>query len=64
MVLEIDGYSHNFEEVVVNDRRKEESFQKLGLSVIRFDDREVMNDLPSVLKVIENFILDFEEQKR
>ena len=64
MVIEIDGYSHNFEEAAVNDHCKEDTFQKLGLSILRFDDREVMNDLPSVLKAIENFILDFEERER
>jgi very-short-patch-repair endonuclease len=62
LVIEIDGYSHSFEEVVANDLRKEAEFEKLGLTVIRFDDREVMNELNSVLKAIENYIADFEEK--
>ncbi len=62
LVIEIDGYSHSFEEVVANDLQKESAFEKLGLTVIRFDDREVMNELNSVLKAIENYIADFEEK--
>lgn len=62
LVIEIDGYSHSFEEVVANDLRKEAEFEKLGLTVIRFDDREVMNELNSVLKAIENYIANFEEK--
>ena len=64
LIIEIDGYSHGFEKVVANDTRKEAAFRRLGLSVLRFDDREVMDELYSVLKAIENFILDFEEQKK
>ncbi|HEV7348444.1 endonuclease domain-containing protein [Telluribacter sp.] len=63
LVIEIDGYSHSFEEVATNDLRKEEACQKLGLKVLRFDDREVMNNMNGVLKAIENYIADFEERK-
>jgi very-short-patch-repair endonuclease len=63
LVIEIDGYSHSFGEVAVKDLQKEAAFEELGLTVIRFDDREVMDKLNSVLKAIENYIADFEEKK-
>ena len=62
LVIEIDGYSHSFEEVATKDLLKESAFEKMELTVIRFDDRDVMDSIDSVLKGIENYISDFEEK--
>ncbi|GAA4458843.1 endonuclease domain-containing protein [Nibrella saemangeumensis] len=61
LVIELDGYSHQFAEVAERDMRKEQRLQELGLTVLRFTDYEVLHRTVAVLGVIENFILDFEE---
>ncbi len=60
LVIEVDGYSHNFEQVIDKDEKKEDSLTKLGITVLRFDDDEVMKDMNNVLRVIENYIFEFE----
>ena len=54
LVIELDGYTHNFEEVVQRDMTKQEELEKTGLTVMRFADAKV--------RTIENYILSFEEQ--
>lgn len=61
LVIELDGYTHQFEEVVEKDVIKEKAFQEIGLTVLRFVDVEVLQDINNVLRTIENYILDREE---
>ena len=61
LVIEVDGYSHNFEETLDKDEEKEQFFNSLEITILRFDDKEVMNDLNNVLKEIEGYILNFEK---
>jgi very-short-patch-repair endonuclease len=60
LIIELDGYSHNFEEVLVKDEKKQGLLEKLGLKVLRFEDKEVMEDINNVLKEIEGYVLEFE----
>lgn len=62
LVIEVDGYSHQFEETVERDHAKEDFLHTLGFSVLRFSDNEVVQNLPAVLQVIENYILNYQEQ--
>ena len=63
LVIEIDGYTHGFEEVYLNDIKREEILKSMGLNFLRFDDMEVKKDKYNVLRVIEDFIHKFEEGK-
>ena len=38
LVIEIDGYSHEFEETQIRDKRKEIELKKWGITVLRFRD--------------------------
>ena len=62
LVIELDGYSHNFEEVVEKDEIKTKKLKELGLTVLRFPDSDIFNDINNVLRAITNYILDYEEQ--
>jgi len=64
LVIEIDGYTHCFEEVVKKDQNKDRRLTELGFAVIRFNDDEVLNDLNNVVRTLENYIFRFEEQKQ
>ena len=60
LVIELDGYTHQFEEVFVKDEIKQGDLENLGLTVLRFDDNEVMNNINNVLRELEGYVLDYE----
>ena len=61
LVIELDGYSYQFEEVVIKDELKEAELKNYGLTIFRFDDEEVMNDMDNVLRTIEQYIVEYEK---
>lgn len=61
LVIEVDGYSHNFEEVLDKDEVKNQYLTSLGITVLRFDDEEVIKDMNNVLREIEGYVLNFEK---
>ena len=61
LVIELDGYSHQFEEVQLKDKVKQKELENIGLTVLRFQDNEVMQDMDNVLRAIENYIINFKE---
>lgn len=62
LVIELDGYSHDFDEVYAKDMAKEKVLKDMGLVLLRFADDEVMNDIDNVLRSIEGFIEDYEKK--
>jgi very-short-patch-repair endonuclease len=62
LVIELDGFTHLSEETTIKDKNKEKWLVENGFSVLRFRDMEVLNGSNAVLRIIENFILDFEER--
>lgn len=58
LVNEIDGCSHDNNEAYLNDIERQKILESLGLSFLRFDDRDVKRDLNSVLIAIEKFIAE------
>jgi len=54
--IEIDGFTHTFEETYQKDQLKEERLKELGITILRFSDSEVWNNMPNVLRCIETYI--------
>jgi len=52
LVIETDGYTHQFEETRKKDLKKEQRLHELGFLFIRFRDDEVMNEIERVKEVI------------
>jgi very-short-patch-repair endonuclease len=52
LVIELDGGHHLDTAQASYDRRRSEYLAKLGLKVLRFDDRQVLLELDSVVQVI------------
>ncbi|WP_266204080.1 endonuclease domain-containing protein [Pontibacter kalidii] len=54
LAIEVDGDSHDysFEE----DAKRQAALEKLGIRFLRFDDREVKQELSNVLRTIEAWI--------
>ena len=61
LVIELDGFTHRFEEVAQRDVKKENKLSEFGITVLRFSDDQVINDIYNVLKVIENYIIGLKE---
>jgi very-short-patch-repair endonuclease len=60
LIIEVDGLTHQWEEVAETDKIREEALKKIGFTVLRFDDDDVLTQINRVREVIEDFILDFE----
>ena len=58
LAIEIDGYSHQLEEVYAKDVEKSRRLEELGIKLLRFQDVEVFKNIKGVLQVIENTILE------
>ena len=56
LAIELDGYTHTFEEIVEKDEIKQERLEKLGITVLRFSDEDIMKNMEGVLFVIRRFI--------
>jgi very-short-patch-repair endonuclease len=60
LIIELDGAIHRFQKK--KDKQRENELKKLGYSMIRFENEEILNDLIHVEKILEGFIDDFEEK--
>ena len=54
LAIEVDGESHYGNQRA--DKRREKRLNKLGVTVLRFDDMEIIYELDEVLKKIERWI--------
>lgn len=52
LVIELDGSQHMEPEQRLNDIKRDKALSKLGLKVLRFDNRQVLLEIESVLEVI------------
>jgi very-short-patch-repair endonuclease len=53
LAIEVDGISHTFDEVTEKDEKKQQHLESLGITVLRFSDTEVLNDIENVRMKIE-----------
>ena len=58
--IEIDGYSHELIEVIEKDTKKTKKMNELGITILRFSDYQVLKEMENVLRAIEQYIIDFE----
>ena len=59
--IELDGYTHTLEETYKKAQLKEKRMSQLGITILRFDDMEVYQDIGNVLLSFESWI---QEKKR
>lgn len=57
LVIELDGYTHLLDEQANADLKRENRLRKLGLKVIRFWNKEILEDIDTVLSAIEHEVL-------
>jgi len=56
LAIEVDGVSHNQEEVIIKDHQKERFLNSVGITVLRFQDSEIYPDNRDALAEIERYI--------
>ncbi|QQS51752.1 MAG: DUF559 domain-containing protein [Bacteroidota bacterium] len=61
LAIELDGYTHQLDEVFEKDQIKNKKLNELGICVLRFQDSEVLDDVYNVLREIESYIDEFEK---
>lgn len=57
LVIEIDGDSHGETDTKINDQKRTEFLRSQGLTVLRFTNQEVGENIEGVMKKLEAFIL-------
>lgn len=56
LVIEVDGLTHQWEETVQRDKRKDQDLQNSGFVVLRFTDDQVLNHIEDVQAFLEAWI--------
>lgn len=56
LIIEVDGYSHRFEEQWRKDLQRQQVLEENNFTVLRFSDDEVLYDIDNVSRVIEQWI--------
>ena len=54
--VEIDGISHQFDEIAVKDNDRQKKLENLGIHFLRFNDKDVKKNMTMVLHALENKI--------
>jgi very-short-patch-repair endonuclease len=60
LIIELKGYTHQFEETIIKDELKTQKLESYGLTVLRFTDAEVMQNLEGVMYALKKYIEDEE----
>ncbi|MCE1165450.1 MAG: endonuclease domain-containing protein [Bacteroidetes bacterium] len=63
LIIELDGYTHEFEEVAEHDRVRQKELEDAGFTIIRFCDADVLNAIDGVAYRIEEKIIEIESGK-
>ncbi|MBW4889670.1 DUF559 domain-containing protein [Mucilaginibacter sp. HMF5004] len=62
LVIEIDGMYHNHEEKNNSDILRDKELESFGLTVIRFTEKEVRQDMINIIRTLEDYYLTFIEK--
>ena len=63
LVIEVDGSIHSLTEVKKNDKIRQGTLEKDGLSILRFENSEILNHSEKVFNKIEMFLKKFKDLK-
>jgi imidazole glycerol-phosphate synthase subunit HisF len=63
LVIEVDGSIHDDEAVKANDKERQSLLEQDGLTIIRFTNEEITNELEKVVTTIEILIQSYNQPK-
>ncbi len=61
LIIEVDGQSHDHEDIYINDTKRQKELEEYDLHFIRFREMEVRQNIHGAVDVIENYIEEFEK---
>ena len=56
LIIEIDSYTHRFEDVVTNDDKKQKDLESIDFIVLRYRDEDILDNIYNVVTDIEDTI--------
>lgn len=56
LIIEVDGITHQWEEVIKKDEIRQKALEAAGFTVLRFTDEEVLNNIQAVHGFLEDWI--------
>lgn len=56
LVIEVDGSQHYLKEGIIKDKSRDSQLEKMGLRVMRFSDKEVLQEPDDVLEKIFEYL--------
>lgn len=56
LAIEVDGGVHKHPELSINDLERQKKIESYGVHFLRFDNKEIKQDINSVLREIEHWI--------
>ena len=62
LALEVDGVTHLHESAILKDKERQEQLEACGVRFLRFDALLIVNKVDSVVKEIENWIIEYERK--
>lgn len=63
LIIEVDGITHLDENVIANDKVRQQRLENLGFTVLRFTDDEVLRHIEGVRMCLEDWIDDVEKKQ-
>lgn len=60
LVIEVDGESHFIGDAPIRDKERQDILEGMGLEFLRFDDMDVKMNISFVIRVLEEFMDDWE----
>ena len=61
LIVEVDGITHTYEEVTLNDEKRQEVLESAGFKFLRFTDEGVLTDINGVRRRLEDWIEENEK---
>lgn len=62
LAIEVDGFSHFTPEAIEEDEQRQNRLEELGVSVLRFNDSQVKDDIENVICEIGGWIEEWVEK--
>jgi len=56
LIIEVDGLTHDNEEAIIKDKKRDEDLLNLGFVTLRFSSWEVLNKIDDVSIIIDDWI--------
>ena len=60
LIIENDGYTHLLEGAAEKDLKRQQDLEEIGFTLIRFKDKEVLQDIETVKAKLNAFVDEFE----